>query len=225
MRKGLIGLIATLLLAACAGVSKDITMDSTSRQGLLLIEVAAPLAPRPYPQFSVSIAQYSPTLGRLAANSFDGWASVNSANTANGKTWLVGRAEPGTYVISALTHQSTWHVCFNEGTRVFEVQPGKVHYLGRIDPNPALLSIALELPSYSMNSQHHYAMDKKLAFTTPADLPVWRADAEQYIRTSFPGVTAPVEEVASSEVTFNTGRDAFGTQRVCGGYYAKRDDR
>jgi hypothetical protein len=225
MRAILLSLLTTFLLAACAAVPKDIAMDASSRQGLVLIEVADSFAPRPYPQFSVSIAEYSPTMGRLAATSFGGWASVNSANTAGGKTWLVGRAAPGTYVISALTHQSTWHTCFNEGTRMFEVEPGKVHYLGRIDPNPALLSMALELPSYSMNSQHHFAMDKKLVFTAPADLPNWRADAEQYLRTAFPGVTGAVTDVASTEATFNTGRDAFGLQRVCGGYYAKRDDK
>lgn len=226
MRSALAGIVCALLLTACAAVPKDIAMDAQSREGLLLIEVAEPKAPvREYPQFSVSVAQYSPTMGRLAANSFDGWASVNSANTASGKTWLVGRAEPGTYVVSALTHQATWHSCFNAGTRMFEIQPGQVHFLGRIDPNPALMAIAVELPSLSMNSQHFYAMDKTLPFVAPTDLPNWRADAEQYLRTAYPGVTAPITEVTSTEATFNTGRDAFGLKRVCGGYYAKRDDR
>lgn len=222
MMRGMTGAMLALALSACAAVPKDIALDASSGQGLIVIEADALRSGATLPQFSLSIARFSPEAHRLASTPFGGWAGVNSAAAKDGRVWLVGRADPGAYVITALTHQATWHACFNGGTRAFTVEPGKVVFLGRIDPAPALFALATELPSYSMNGQNHFAMDKSLPFVPAAEIADWEAPVAGYLKAAYPNVVAPVTAVASTATTFNTGRDAFGLQRVCGGYYAPR---
>lgn len=197
-------LIACLTAAACTAVPKDIKLDAASQQGLVVMEVSSPTGPvRGVPvQFSVNLVRYSPEEKVLKASPVGGWGAVNSAQASpDGRLWIVGRADPGVYVISEINHQALWHACFNAGTRSFAVQPGKVLFLGRADVTKGLLSLA-SLPSTSMNSQHYFAMDGRLEITPPEALGDWRPAVESYIRTAFPGVTAPVEPAVSEQATF-----------------------
>ncbi len=219
-------LLAALALAigmvACAAVPDDIDITPASGRSMLILEATPSRGSvAEVPEFSVTIARYDAEQGRLDAGFAGGWARVNSATRgADGRYWLVGQAEPGLYVITDLTHQSLWHNCFNAGTRAFTVGPGQVIFLGRIDPVPALMTMALTLPSMSMNSQHHFAMDQEISFIPAGNVTNWQAPVEAFVREQFPNVTAPLTAIGSEVVTFNTGRDIFGTQRVCGGYYA-----
>jgi hypothetical protein len=209
--------ISALTLAACASVPDDVAIGPSSPRGLIVIAVAAPSSGPPLPDFSLTISRFSEEEGRLDG----GWARVNNAERdAEGRYWLVAQAEPGLYVISNLSHQSTWHACFNAGTRAFEVEPGQVSFVGAINPLPALQAIALTLPSVSMNGENLFAMDQELAFFDLGGVSSWEAPLERFVRARFPNVTAPITAVANRPVSFNTGRDLFGLQRVCGGYYA-----
>lgn len=224
----LAALAFAVVAAACAEVPKTLALDASSEQSLIVFEAASADPTREIirlPEFDLTVARYSPEEGRLLATSFGGWAPVNSAEVdASGRYWLVGRAEPGLYVISSLNHQSTWHACFNAGTRSFTVEPGQVLYVGRIDPVPALMTIESTLPSVSMNSEHLFAMDQSISLTPAAKVADWQTSVEAFVRKTYPNVTAPAEAAELGEATFNTGRDLFGVQRVCGGYYAPSDE-
>lgn len=66
------------------------------------------------------------------------WAAKNN-------TLQLRAAKPGDYVVRMMTTQTWWGGCFSESTMKFTVEPGKVTYLGRIDPELSLLSITAEV--------------------------------------------------------------------------------
>ena len=68
-----------------------------------------------------------------------------AAWTGRGTTLQLRSAKPGTYVVRMMTTQTWWGGCFSERTIKFTVEPGKVTYLGRLDPTLALASIDLEV--------------------------------------------------------------------------------
>ncbi|MEQ1490463.1 MAG: hypothetical protein ABL932_07945 [Terricaulis sp.] len=206
-------------LCACASVPASISLDENSNQGLIIIEASTPRRDIQMPEFSLNIARYSDAENRLEANSFGGWAQVNSAQRSlDGRYWLVARAQPGRYVVTALTHQSFWNACFNAGTRAFTVEAGKATFLGRIDPTPSLLTMAMTLPHAT--STYVYALDQQMSFIGASELGDWRPAVSEYLAVAFPNITAPLTDATSTPVTFNTGFDMTHTTRVCGGYYA-----
>jgi hypothetical protein len=206
-------------LCACASVPENLTLDATSNRGLIIVEATPSLPGVAMPDFSLNIARYSDAENRLDANSFGGWAGVNDAvRGPDGRYWIAAQAEPGRYVITGLTHQSFWVSCFNSGTRAFDVRPGEVVFLGRLDPLPALLTMARTLPQST--SSYVFAMDQRISIVGPDRIPDWQSTVDAYVRGAFPNVTAPVIAGGSDQVTFNTGWDMTRSKRVCGGYYA-----
>jgi hypothetical protein len=68
-----------------------------------------------------------------------------AAWTSRGTTLQLKSAKPGDYVVRMMTTQTWWGGCFSENTVKFTVVPGKVTYLGRLDPSASLESISAEL--------------------------------------------------------------------------------
>jgi hypothetical protein len=68
-----------------------------------------------------------------------------AAWTSRGTTLQLRSAKPGDYVVRMMTTQSWWGGCFSENTVKFTVEPGKVTYLGKLDPFTSLESITTEL--------------------------------------------------------------------------------
>lgn len=69
----------------------------------------------------------------------------NAVWSQRGHTLQLRGARPGDYVVRMMTTQTWWGGCFSENTVKFKVEAGKITYLGRIDPLPALASIAAEV--------------------------------------------------------------------------------
>ncbi|HSF12809.1 MAG TPA: hypothetical protein VLA50_07530 [Erythrobacter sp.] len=69
----------------------------------------------------------------------------NAAWTNPKTTLQLKAAKPGDYVVRMMTTQTWWGGCFSESTVKFTVEPGKVTYLGRLDPLTSLESITAEL--------------------------------------------------------------------------------
>ncbi|MBX9747720.1 MAG: hypothetical protein K2X34_12510 [Hyphomonadaceae bacterium] len=217
--KTLAAALALATLCACASIPASLSLDESSNQGLIIIEASTLRPGIQMPEFSLNIARYSDAENRLEASSFGGWAQVNSAaRGADGRYWLIARAPPGRYVITALTHQTYWMACFNAGTRAFTVEPGRATFLGRIDPTPSLLTMATTLPS--LTTTYVYALDQRISFVSASQLGDWEPGVRRYLEAAFPNITAPLVAGASDAVTFNTGWDLTYTSRVCGGYYA-----
>lgn len=211
-------------LCACASVPQNLTLDPSSNRGLIVVEASPTRSGLELPEFSLNIARYSDAENRLDANSFGGWAGVNNAvRGPDGRYWIVAQADPGRYVITGLTHQNYWVACFNAQTRAFNVEPGKIVFLGRLDPLPALATMAMTLPS--MTDTYVFAMDQRISIVDADEIPDWQSAVETHVRNAFPNVTAPVIGADSDQVSFNTGWDMTRTSRVCGGYYAPATDQ
>lgn len=65
--------------------------------------------------------------------------------TSRAQTLQLRSAKPGDYVVRMMTTQTWWGGCFSENTVKFTVEPGKVTYLGRLDPFMSLESITAEV--------------------------------------------------------------------------------
>lgn len=65
--------------------------------------------------------------------------------TGPANTLQLRSAKPGDYVVRMMTTQTWWGGCFSESTVMFTVVPGKVTYLGRLDPFTSLESITAEV--------------------------------------------------------------------------------
>lgn len=219
MLRSLTTTVLIAALSACASVPRDFALDASSDRGFIVVEARTNRSGAELPEFSLNVARYSDVENRLDAGPLGGWAGVNdAARGPDGRYWVVAQAEPGRYVITGLTHQNYWVTCFNSGTRAFDVRPGEVVFLGRLDPVPALLVMARTLPSAT--STYVFAMDQQITIVDPDKIQDWQTGVEAYVRSAFPNVTAPVRAAATDAVTFNTGWDMTHSQRVCGGYYA-----
>jgi hypothetical protein len=53
-------------------------------------------------------------------------------------------AKAGDYVVRVVTWQGMWGACLSDDTARFRVEPGRIAYLGAVDPVPTLRSIEAE---------------------------------------------------------------------------------
>ena len=212
-----LALLACAWLAACTAVPKDFAFDASSQQGLVLVEVE-PVgdAGRKQP-YGIQIAAFDPAKGLP-----QGWISLDQVGgTAGAPRYFIGRAAPGTYVISSFDHQASWYSCLNGGTARFEVAPGRATYLGRVDPRLPLLELALKTPSTSINGAHHYVLDTpRLKIAPPEQVGGWRENAAALLAANYPNVKAQLQPAVLTPTTFPTGRSLFG-EKVCYGYFRK----
>ena len=223
MRRLLLAFAAPLALAACATTPAEQTWDIHGKRGLVVIE-AEPVGPllRESAAYELGIGAFSPETGQFRIAAFGGWVSTGAMGEGpNARRYFIGAAEPGTYAIQELrvTH---WGACFNGGTKMFDVVPGTVTFVGRIDPNPSILAIVRgHLPRYAHQSDYYYVFDTPRPTLTPPDqLPGWEAGVKEHL-AGLPAANAPLRAAELRDASFNPGRDVFGIQKLCGGYYAK----
>jgi hypothetical protein len=223
MFRVLVAAAAALSLAACAGVPKDVQFDSSAKQGLIVIETEPPTGIlRAQSEYALSVSSFSLEEGRFTSNPFKGWANIGGIGKAQTERgFIVGRAAPGVYAIQALTVGGHWGVCFNGGSYAFEVKPGEVTYLGVLEPRGHLVEI-MTLPQLARSNEFFYVFDRPKPALKPADpAGEWKPRVRAFLDKNYPGVAAEPAAAALTPVTFNTGKDAFGLQKLCGGYYAK----
>ena len=217
-------LCAALAVAACTAVPKDTAFTAaTSDRGLVVVEAEpAETVLRPGGSYTLTAVTFDPAQGVLTANSFAGHGVFFNEMGKNqvGRTYYVGRAPPGLYAVSDLTHQARWHACFNGGTQYFTVRPGEVTFLGRLDPVPALRALA-GTRSWLSSSDHEYVFDTpRFEITPPDQIPGWEASLKSFLAGEYPNVNAPLVAAKLTPTTFNTGSSLLGG-RVCGGYFAR----
>jgi len=207
----------SVMLTACATAPAAVVLGPDATEGLVVMEVVneGPIAKTTY---QIEAAAYDPTQSRIESSGYFLLYANNSPGQPASR-YLVARAKPGTYALTAVSHMSTWYDCFNNGTVSFRIEPGVVTFLGKLDARPALADIALKLPSYSTNSEKFYVLDTpKPALTQPDDLADWNIPLSAYLNATFPQVTAPVRPVETRPATFASGRSLLG-QKVCYGYF------
>jgi hypothetical protein len=58
-----------------------------------------------------------------------------------GFTWIARTLGPGRYRLDSLWQQGQWSACLERGTIEFDVEPGRIHYLGTLNTDVILESI------------------------------------------------------------------------------------
>jgi hypothetical protein len=124
--------------ASAKGLEKQ-SIVQASKDGVLMF--TAPEVPGDYQfMFSPYVAGSDTVRGSefVAVDSNDILASEQLG------TLQMHRMPPGIYVIRIVTMQYHWGACLSENTFKFDINPGQITYIGRVDPRPTLHSILAE---------------------------------------------------------------------------------
>ncbi|HKX64331.1 MAG TPA: hypothetical protein VJM78_03415 [Rhizomicrobium sp.] len=193
-----------------------IALNAASPEGVILMK----LTPSPI-VYSLTIQKFDAPNQRLLGGSFSGgWANFEELSS---QPYVAKSVAPGTYVVTSLAQQTWWTACFQDGTYSFEVKPGEVVYLGTFNALPSLVALSLHVkregPSMTSRSVYYFDRNPVPNFSFSANREAELAQAQGYVKAQMPHVDAPVALAELHATKFGTGSDAFGLQRVCGGYY------
>ena len=121
----------------------------------------------------------------------------------------------GTHIFYGINTQALWGACFDKGTRAFTFEPGKVYYLGVIDPNEGLTRIATELPEESRHTPF-WVYGMRVSYVAPSQRKGWEQDVGAFMAENLPQVKATVLATEGIEVAFTPGTAPAGNP-ICRG--------
>ena len=210
--------MAVLFAAGCANSEPgDLDLTAGAPESIILLKTKV------FPgEYWLNLSSFDESHGLLTSSLFEG--GRGNFVSQYGQNYLAEKIKPGTYVFTGIM-QSAWTNCFQDSTWRFTVEPGTVLYLGEFDPAPALLDMQKKAvtrgETTSINNRLYFYFDNvpTPSFSFGADRGQALAQAQTYVKTQMPKVTAPVKLVDYAPAKFGTGTDAFGLKRVCGGYY------
>jgi hypothetical protein len=187
----------------------------------------APDLPKPMgsyiSSYKIGIKKYDAANQALQGGPFAGSLLMSARPSLFAQGYLVSDLNPGTYVVTELSRQDSWALCFHDSSVQFTVKPGEVLYLGDLD---ATFHVA-ELQRKAMSSGKIRLRQGSLAHffdnVTPprftpgsaADLPAVAA----MMKSAMPRTTVAPQLAQFQAARFGTGRDLFGLSRICGGYW------
>jgi hypothetical protein len=168
--------------------------------------------------YQLNITRYVPAESKLGSNTV--YLDIDAGQK---RQFIVREAPAGAYVFQDIGRQYKWAVCFHDNSVSFELNPGEVVYLGLLDPRVNLLqleqlAVTSGRTTASSGTIHHFLEGIKppaLMPATEADL----GDIRSYLHETSPLVTAPVRVASLQPARFGAGRDLFGLQASCGGWY------
>lgn len=173
----------------------------------------------------LGISAFDPVRQNMLTGTFTGgWADISFDTKLVIDGFAIKRVKPGTYVIRDFSQQSFWAVCFHADTRQFTIRPGEVLVLGALnaEPHAADLDRSVKLTgSYSSRGEAKHFFD---GIAPPALAPAGDSLMERaraFVSTRMTRTTATPQPAVLEPARFGTGRDLFGTSRICGGYYKK----
>jgi len=223
---------AALSLAAAAGPvsAKDVAdFAITPGSAEALIIFKAPDVPRPpgyKTAWRMGLQSYDPAEQKLQSGPFGGNETLAGRPKSFVEAYLVEMVKPGTYVFRDFSRQDFWSLCFNGGSLQFTVKPGEILYLGEFDAVKHVRE--LELLAITTGRTTARSGNPVQFFDTvspPAFAPVEEAAlaaAAAMVKTRMPKTTVAPKAAEFAPARFGTGKDLFGTQRICGGYYTKK---
>jgi hypothetical protein len=225
-----LGLAAALCFAAAPAAAKDVAdFAVTPGSADAMIVFKAPDIPRP-PGYKTSwrmgMQGYDPAAEKLQGGPFGGNETLAGRPKSFVDGYLVEMVKPGTYVFRDFSRQDYWTLCFNGASLQFTIKPGEVLHLGEFDA--ARHTLELETLSVTTGRTIAYSGRPVQFFDTvspPAFKPAGEAElaaAAAMIKARMPKTTVAPKAAQFSPARFGTGKDLFGTQRICGGYYAKK---
>ena len=208
----LLGLVAV----GCAINPATIEVGSSSSKALLVVQVD------PIPEKAgVHFQTFRSDNHQLDQRSAEaGSAYILEKNNRSG-SYLVAEVVPGNYVMADISQQGHWVLCLHEHTVSFQVKSGQVLFVGKFNAAPHLAqlqSLAKGNP-VSLNAETYFYFDNIIPamILAPSNSDV--AALKTHLAEHFSRVSAPIQVAELKADYFLTGRDAFRTQRVCGGFY------
>ncbi len=223
---------AALFLASAAAPAAaknvgDIAITPGSTDALIIFKANdVPVPPGYKTAWRMPIQSYDPAEEKMQSGPFGGIETLAGRPKSFVDGFLVERVKPGTYAFQSFSRQDFWALCFNGDSLHFTVKPGEVLYLGEFDA----LSHTLELErlavtsgrTTSRNSNPIHFFD---TVSPPAFAPVDEAglaSAAAMVQARMPKTSVAPTPARFSKARFGTGKDLFGTKRICGGYYQKK---
>jgi hypothetical protein len=222
---------AALLTAATASVAlaeqraAKIAITSSSENAAIIFK--APDLPKPMGSYisayKVGFKKYDAVGRALQGGPFAGTVLISARPSLFVQGYLVSDLKPGTYVITDLSRQDRWALCFYDNSLQFTVNAGQVLYLGDFD---AAFHV-LELERMAITSGRTSLRGGSLAHffdkITPPRFKLGTADdlaaVAAMMKSAMPQTTVAPQLVQFQPARFGTGHDLFGTGRICGGYY------
>lgn len=226
-----VALILALALAAPAlaeNKPEKIAIAPDSEKAAIIMKAPWIDPPSDYSALSgyqLGISAFDPAEGQLKGSFFKGFRSLVSRRAFWRKGYLVSDIRPGTYAVMQFSRQDKWALCYHADTLQFTVRPGEVLYLGEFDARRHLAqleSMVIGSGQTSLNNiqvAHYFDGIERPAFGAVSESEL--AEVAAAMKTIMPRTTVSPTAVSFAPARFGTGSDAFGLQRVCGGYYRK----
>lgn len=199
-------------------------------KALVILMISPPEDGKPYANVGdLTGGNYDPQTQGNKITPFSGWLTWRFVDDpVTRQRYYVGQVNAGDV---ALYDFSTGRIgiCFNSQTVSFSVEAGKTYFIGRFDPKPYIREINSiiansQLPLAMSQVPLHYVFDRELQhYNSPAEAPEDLSAVSGFIENIG---QAPRDIIVPEirTVSFLTGRDAFGTNKLCRGYYSGKAD-
>lgn len=223
----LVGFLALACASAASAEQNAAKIAITSQSDRGAIVLRAPDLPKPMgsyiSSYKIGFKVYDPANQAIRGGPFGGNVLLAARPSLFANGYLVSDVKPGTYVITDFSRQDLWALCFHDNSVQFTIKPGEVLYLGDFDARYHVMELKLMAVSSGRttlrqgNLAHFFdgVSPPRLTPGTEADLPPVAAA----MRATMPRTTVVPTLAKYSPARFGTGRDLFGLQRICGGYY------
>lgn len=221
---------AALLLAAPAAAKDvaDIAITPGSTDALLIFRANdVPVPPGYKTAWRMPIQSYDPVEQKMQSGGpYGGIETLAGRPKSFVDGFLVERVKPGTYAFQSFSRQDFWALCFNGDSLQFTVKPGEVLYLGEFDARRHAIELEqLAVMTGRTTSRNNNPIHFFDTVSPPAFAPVDEAglaSAAAMVKARMPKTSVAPTAARFSKARFGTGKDLFGTKRICGGYYQKK---
>lgn len=214
-----IALALTINSPADAGpprVRENTRFDADSPFALVVFEVEPQAI---VPEWSLELYAFDLETRAWTYGILRGWSDFGGIETNSQRRFVVGLVRPdGVYAVNRIAVQGLWRACMNGGTKAFQLQAGRVNYIGVIDPTPTLREITERLPAVTANYQVLNLFDTpRLAYMPAAERANWQADVAAYLVANHPRVNAEIVAPEPIDTTFEPGHSSIAG-KICEKY-------
>jgi hypothetical protein len=224
----LVGLALCAVPVAARNPARIAITPESPRAAIILKAELLPIPPTYRTSYRIGLQRYDPAQQGMMGGPFGGQETFAATRGNFVDGYLVLEVPPATYAFRDLSRQDYWALCFHDNSLQFTVRPGEVVYLGEM----GVRSHVAELEQMAVMSGRTSVRSGNVAHffdgvSPPAFKPVDEAGlaaAAAMVRARMPRTTVAPRAVEFAPARFGTGRDLFGTQRVCGGYWQRGAD-
>jgi hypothetical protein len=201
-------LVLSIPADAAGPLKPKFALDEKSGDALVVVEA---VPQKIVEEWYIGLNEYSLDTKRFIGGVFKGNSLLQRVDgQKQSPRYFVGVVKrAGTHVLYSLGTQALWGACFDKGARAFTFEPGKVYFIGAVDPNEGLRRIVTELPRESSHTPY-FVYGMQLSYTPPGQRTGWQQDLNAFLAEYLPKVKAPVVEAEGIEVAFTPGRAPAG---------------